>query len=197
MWWHRRCAAEGAETQELLLDATESARSDHRLKYAACGNCGLHKEEVNVFIRQCFCGKTNICERGSFLIRQTWSHSCQPSFVQCVCVFAWLTGSCKASLFRPLRKVGHSQVCRIQEGKPNTAPVTTTFVWRIFHTHTQVWTSWLPSVNRCFLLRGGLHATSHTLTQACSERSLAPLQVDLGARCRGSPTLWFSRGVPC
>ncbi len=60
--------------------------------------------------------------------------------------------------------------------------------------HIYLSTSWLPSVNRCFLPCSPTHTISHIRTHTRSA-ALAPLQVDPGARWRGSPTLWFSPGV--
>lgn len=67
---------------------------------------------------------------------------------------------------------------------------TPTCMCTVTYTHMQLSTSWLPSVNRCFLPSSPTHTTSHIQTHTCSV-SLAPLQVDPGAGCRGSSTLWF------
>lgn len=87
----------------------------------------------------------------------------------------------KAKHFALLLKQTHVCACM----KTHTHMCTDTYRYR-HHS-----TSWLPSVNRCFL---PCKPNPQRFTNKCSV-SLAPLQVDPGAGWRGSSTPWLSCGV--
>lgn len=117
----------------------------------------------------------------------------------CVCVcmcfgrlHLYVTGSCKASVSGPLKKVGHGEVCRIQEGR-HTGFNTETYRARAYSStqtkrpNTHVISFWL------FLLTDASCPPVQTAPLQHQTQGIS-LQVDLQARWKGRPTLRFLSG---